>query len=362
MNYSTLTSQLEAILDDIDVILHEGDDYISNHNFMAALTTYLRGLHKSTDIVHLWLACNDPQITPDIVLHDKIGFWGLLGRFLIRIGDCYFAIKNTAELAKIAVFEKKILRKFSEHESQLNEEELQVFKDLSELSETHLLCASFQLHNANSKTTNLTKEAGLELEDGIKSIATEIISSIENIWNLIEQPRSFPKNSIHSMEATSELDTWISRQMTGENIGVAVLLTVSFFIGFSTFSSVKLSAQTSRESTQATEIDSPPSPSQTVNSSSQYGWQFPMAACGDGNPVGEQDFYPVYVNRTDESVLNYLRSNYCADAYVRTRLQSGQKSIQVASYRSKEKAEAMAHILLDDSRVKSGEVGPPSKF
>ena len=91
-----------------------------------------------------------------------------------------------------------------------------------------------------------------------------------------------------------------------------------------------------------------------------YRWQFPRSRCGDTNYSGLQNFYPVYVNRTDTTTLKYLKQNYCRDAYISIRKNSGKRSIQVASFSDRAKAFAFARIMLDDPKVKSGEVGEPN--
>ncbi len=90
-------------------------------------------------------------------------------------------------------------------------------------------------------------------------------------------------------------------------------------------------------------------------------WNFPRPKCGDSDPAGLQDFYPVYVNRTDSSTLQYIQSNYCGDAYPMTRTSVNQKAIQVASFRSKERAFEFSQIMLRDPSINSAEVGPPSQ-
>ncbi len=91
-----------------------------------------------------------------------------------------------------------------------------------------------------------------------------------------------------------------------------------------------------------------------------YNWRFPRSSCGDRNYSGLQKFYPVYVNRTDINTLNYIKRNYCRDAFITVRKQSGKKSIQVVSFSDRRKAFTFAQILLNDSGVKSAEVGEPT--
>jgi hypothetical protein len=98
------------------------------------------------------------------------------------------------------------------------------------------------------------------------------------------------------------------------------------------------------------------------NPSQNYSnWNFPKSECGDYNPPGLQDFYRVFVNRIDDSTLRYIKSNYCRDAYLMTITSVNRKAIQVASFRSKERALEFSQIMLKDPRIKSAEVSSPSQ-
>jgi hypothetical protein len=90
-------------------------------------------------------------------------------------------------------------------------------------------------------------------------------------------------------------------------------------------------------------------------------WKFPRSECGDSNPPGLQDFYPVYVNRTDSNTLNYIKNKYCRDADLITRKPVNRQSIQVASFRSKKRAIEFSQIMLQDPSINSAEVGSPSQ-
>jgi ankyrin repeat protein len=98
----------------------------------------------------------------------------------------------------------------------------------------------------------------------------------------------------------------------------------------------------------------------TNQSTNKYNWNFPQSACGDRNPPGEQNFYPVYVNRIDSKTLNHIKRNYCQDAYLLVRKESSNKSIQIASFAIKDKAMEFAQIMINDPNINSGEVGNPS--
>lgn len=91
-------------------------------------------------------------------------------------------------------------------------------------------------------------------------------------------------------------------------------------------------------------------------------WAFPMSACGDDNPYGQQAFYPVFVNKTDRQTLGYIKTSYCTDAYVHYRRNVGRSSIQVASFQSLEKAKQFARIMLLDTQINSAEIGSPSFY
>jgi hypothetical protein len=87
----------------------------------------------------------------------------------------------------------------------------------------------------------------------------------------------------------------------------------------------------------------------------------PRPTCGDDNPAGIQNFYPVFVNKTDQNTLDYIKQNYCGDAFVRTRISSGRRVIQVVSFLDKDKAYDFAKTLLRDSTINSAEVGEPTQ-
>lgn len=124
--------------------------------------------------------------------------------------------------------------------------------------------------------------------------------------------------------------------------------------GTCTYQSNKQSRSRTPESRRS--VQSQNNPSQNYPS-----WNFPRSECGDSNLPGLQNFYRVYVNRTDDSTLRYIRSNYCRDAYLMTRTSVNRKAIQVASFRSKEKAFKFSQIMLGDPRINSAEVGSPSQ-
>jgi hypothetical protein len=89
---------------------------------------------------------------------------------------------------------------------------------------------------------------------------------------------------------------------------------------------------------------------------------FPLDACGDPNLTGSQDFFPVFVNPADQTVLNRVKTAYCRDAFLTRRLNSDKLVIQVASFTSADKAHEFGKLLLKDPAVGSYEIGEPTQF
>lgn len=88
---------------------------------------------------------------------------------------------------------------------------------------------------------------------------------------------------------------------------------------------------------------------------------FPKATCGDPLPSNIEEypinFYPVFIDPSDRN-LQIVTSQFCRDAYAMTKKDTGNKAIQVASFRTREQAQAFADFLKRE--VGSGEVGPPT--
>jgi|GEM_PF-1768867 len=160
-----------------------------------------------------------------------------------------------------------------------------------------------------------------------------------------------PANSIPSSPGYSPANDSFS-----SGCGCFTLLLLFIILSFGTCTSQ--SKQQSR-----TRMPQPQESAQLQNNPSQNypSWNFPRSKCGDSNPPGLQNFYPVFVNRTDNSTFLHITSNYCRDAYLMTRTSVNQKAIQVASFTSKERAFELSQIMLRDPRVKSAEVGSPSQ-
>jgi hypothetical protein len=91
--------------------------------------------------------------------------------------------------------------------------------------------------------------------------------------------------------------------------------------------------------------------------------QYPQPACGDPLPINDSDFpvdlYPVFVNDSS-GALDTVKANFCRDAFVTTRKDSGIQSVQVASFRSQQRAAQFAQFM--QQKVGSGDVGTPTRI
>jgi predicted RNA-binding Zn-ribbon protein involved in translation (DUF1610 family) len=88
----------------------------------------------------------------------------------------------------------------------------------------------------------------------------------------------------------------------------------------------------------------------------------PLDRCGDKDPGGINTWYPVFVNRIDESTFNYIKQTYCRDALIKYRSSVDRQSIQVASFLNNSKANQFANKMLRDRKINSGEVGSPDQL
>lgn len=86
-------------------------------------------------------------------------------------------------------------------------------------------------------------------------------------------------------------------------------------------------------------------------------WDFPLQECGDSNPDGLQTFYPVFVNQTDEDILNHIKATYCQDAFFIRREDDDERFIQIASFRDREKAQSFIETIRKDPLVDALEIG-----
>lgn len=88
----------------------------------------------------------------------------------------------------------------------------------------------------------------------------------------------------------------------------------------------------------------------------------PLDICGDKDPGGVNTWYPVFVNRMDESTFNYIKQTYCRDAFIKYRSSVNRQSIQIASFLSQSKADKLARAMIRDPKINSGEVGLPDQL
>jgi hypothetical protein len=101
-----------------------------------------------------------------------------------------------------------------------------------------------------------------------------------------------------------------------------------------------------------------PDSNMDVKKRSQSSNQGYKASCGDNDPNGSSlSWYPVFVNKADQNTLNYIRQNYCGDAFIKYRESANRESIQVASFLDYSKADDFAKSMIRDSQINSGEVG-----
>lgn len=101
-----------------------------------------------------------------------------------------------------------------------------------------------------------------------------------------------------------------------------------------------------------------PDSNMDVKRQSQSSNQGYKTSCGDNDPNGSSlSWYSVFVNKTDQNTLNYIRQNYCGDAFIKYRESANRESIQVASFLDYSKADDFAKSMIRDSQINSGEVG-----
>jgi len=79
-------------------------------------------------------------------------------------------------------------------------------------------------------------------------------------------------------------------------------------------------------------------------------FQFPQASCGDGTEGPTASWYPVFIDGGD---LDHIRSQYCGDAISTTRKNTGNPTVQVASFTDFDEASKFAATV-------GGEVGEAS--
>jgi len=76
-----------------------------------------------------------------------------------------------------------------------------------------------------------------------------------------------------------------------------------------------------------------------------------------GSKVSTPPRHIVFVNKTDQKTLNYIRQNYSGDAFIKYRESVNRESIQVASFLDYSKADSFAKTMIRDPKINSGEVG-----
>lgn len=89
-----------------------------------------------------------------------------------------------------------------------------------------------------------------------------------------------------------------------------------------------------------------------------YANRFPKNTCGDRDPGGTNDWYPVYVKYSEYN-LTKIHNFYCGDA-IKNRRPTGELSIQVASFLNQQDAIDFANLM--ESELGSGEVGRSSRY
>lgn len=104
-----------------------------------------------------------------------------------------------------------------------------------------------------------------------------------------------------------------------------------------------------------------PTPTPTVNPFDQE--LFPKGSCGDTAPVNPRrypvSFYPVFANYSERNLAR-ISNQYCQDAYGPISRDNGQRSIQVASFLSRDKAELFRQFMSEQVPPARWEIGEPN--
>lgn len=206
----------------------------------------------------------------------------------------------------------------------------------------------------------------------------------------IEKPVVYSA-STRNHNTSNDLKDWQKSVLTGAVIGLFYLVGLALIKANDSFqSSNSLPTENQTNSTSAPTNTSSPEVSQQDNSSNieetiksvpevndqpqEYysnnsnadesesltnNYNFPLDSCGDKNPSGANNWYPVYVDDTPEN-LSMARSNYCRDAIRKYRKKAQINSIQVASFTDALKAEEFAELMRRN--IGSGEVGEPTVY
>lgn len=106
-----------------------------------------------------------------------------------------------------------------------------------------------------------------------------------------------------------------------------------------------------------------PTPTPTVNPFEQE--LFPRSSCGDTAPVNPRRypirFYPVFANYSERNLAR-ISNQYCQDAYGPVSRENDQRSIQVASFLSRDKAELFRGFMSQQVPHARWEIGEPNTF
>ncbi|PSB22924.1 hypothetical protein C7B61_16475 [filamentous cyanobacterium CCP1] len=100
-------------------------------------------------------------------------------------------------------------------------------------------------------------------------------------------------------------------------------------------------------------VESSPEPATTpeVSPSPELAqFQFPQSTCGDSPSNGGDTWYPVFIDGAD---IEAVQQSFCADAVSTVRSETGNPTVQVASFTDADRAQTFA-------RAVEGEVGQPS--
>lgn len=156
----------------------------------------------------------------------------------------------------------------------------------------------------------------------------------------------------------------------GGAILTIIILLVKNYYGFDGVATSSSSQNTNFSNQNNSENDSAGSSSsrerslssRAANDFSQQ--RYPKSECGDQLPTDRNqypiNFYPVYIQYSERS-LNIVRARYCRDAYVMTRENTGIKTIQIASFSSRTRAEGFKEFIAQRVGA-SSEVGEPRRI
>jgi serine/threonine-protein kinase len=126
---------------------------------------------------------------------------------------------------------------------------------------------------------------------------------------------------------------------------------------------VTSSPETGSSPDSTPKVTPPPSITTPAASSNEFeNAQFPQLNCGDSlqtNSASPIQFYPVFI-KYSQSNLQTIKSNFCADAYRKTRSDTGEVAIQVASFTNRSRAELFSDFM--KRKLGSGDVGQPTTF